>query len=379
MAGPLKLLHPTHSTITTRSYGLFHRVMDHPSFGTDHEAVKWEAARHALTLAFGRANYEPILEDPTNILRFLVYHIARPCVCTRIGEEVGTEEVGMVELEESHEAVVMCAFAAFYNVDKDPAPVLVPERSKHLLDELLPGICRLIESDDRHLSLRRAAIYFFYCVADNWLSGPNPPTPLCKLIARFTTSWAKNTVHINREYGRNDRVNLTFLLRMLRSKAWRPHLRIPEGQLALVSELENWEFDLVEAVNDLDVLPYLLEAGNKDAIKGWLRSSWGHWHVLDGPSRQALVDQTRATRADRPGDLDGFEGAMGCAMGGVAGVIRRCKALGESTQEGDGWMRELEMGVEMLKGLKNEKVADVGEKVTGVGTLSSSSVSPPRA
>ena len=135
----------------------------------------------------------------------------------------------------------------------------------------------------------------------------------------------------------------------------------------------------MEAVNDLDVLPYLLEAGNKDAIKGWLRSSWGHWHVLDGPSRQALVDQTRATRADRPRDLDEFEGAMGYAMRGVAGVIRRCKALGESTQERDGWMRELEMGVEMLKGLKNEKVADVGEKVTGVGTLSSSSVSPPRA
>jgi len=57
--------------------------------------------------------------------------------------------VETVGLEQDREGAVSCTFTAFCNVDKDPAPVLVPEHSRHLLVELLPGICRLIESDDR--------------------------------------------------------------------------------------------------------------------------------------------------------------------------------------------------------------------------------------
>ena len=46
--GPLKLLQPVDSSIVAlRSYSLFHRLIDLPSFGTDHEAPKWETARHA--------------------------------------------------------------------------------------------------------------------------------------------------------------------------------------------------------------------------------------------------------------------------------------------------------------------------------------------
>jgi hypothetical protein len=270
--------------------------------------------------------------------------------------------VETVELEQGHEDAVRCAFTAFYNVDKDPAPVLVPEHSKHLLVELLPGICQLIESDDRPLPLRKAAIHFFYCVADNWLSGPDPIPASPQLIARFTTSWAKSVVDMNRAYDTNIRANLTFVLRMLRSKAWRPYLEIPEGQLALISDLRILEFDLTETMNDLDVLPYLVEAGNRDAIKGWLRWSWRYWHVLGDPSRQALVEQTRASKAEYPEDLDEFEEAMGYKKEELRGFIQRCKDFGESAKEKEGWMRELEKGAETLKGLKEEKSVDADEK-----------------
>jgi len=268
----------------------------------------------------------------------------------------------MVELEKDHEDAARCAFTAFYNIDKDPAPVLVPEHSKYLLVELLPGICRLIESDDRPLPLRKAAIHFFYCVADNWLSGPNPLPASPYLIARFTTSWAKSVVDMNRAYESNARANLTFVLQMLRSKAWRPHLKIPDGQLALVSDLRILDMDLTETMNDPDVLPYLVEAENRDAIKGWLKSSWKHWHVLDDSSRRALVDQTRATKAKYPEDLDEFEEAMGYKKDETRRAIQRRKDFGESTKEKEGWMRELEKGAETLKGLKDEKVVDVDEK-----------------
>ena len=275
VVGPLKLLQPTDSnTAARRSYSLFHRLINLPSFGTDHEALKWETARHTMTLAFGRSSCNPTLEDPTDILKFLVYHIARSRVRLGAGEKAGIEEVEIVELEKAHEGAVKCAFASFYKVDKDPAPILVPEHSKHLLVELLPGICRLIESDDRPLPLRKAAIHFFYCVADHWLFGPNPLPASPPLIAQFTTSWAKSVVDMNRAYESNTRANLTFVLQMLRSKVWRPHLKIPEGQLALVSELRILDFDLTETMNDLDVLPYLVGAENRDAVKGWLRSSW---------------------------------------------------------------------------------------------------------
>ena len=178
VVGPFKLFPSMDSdTVASRSYNLFHHLINLPSFGTDHEALRWETARHALTLAFGRSSYNPTLEDPTNILKFLVYHIAGQRVRRDNWEKTGIEEVETVELEKDHEGAVRCAFTAFYNVDKDPAPVSVPEHSRHLLVELLPGICRLIESDDRPLPLRKAAIHFFYCVADNWLSGPNPIPP----------------------------------------------------------------------------------------------------------------------------------------------------------------------------------------------------------
>jgi len=355
VVGPLKLLQPTDSdTLASRSYSLFHRLINLPSFGIDHEGTKWEAARYALTLAFGRSSYNPTLEDPTDILKFLVYHIARQCVRHGTGEKAEIEEVEMVELEKSQEGAVRCAFAAFYNVDKDPAPVSVPEHSKYLLVELLPGICRLIESDDRPLPLRKAAIHFFYCVADNWLSGPNPIPASPQLIGGFNTSWAKSVVDMNRAYDTNARANLTFVLQMLRSKAWRPHLKIPERQLALVSELRILDFDLTETLNDPDVLPYLVKAENRDAIKGWLKSSWRHWHVLDDPSRRALVEQTRATKAKHPEDLDVFEESMGYKKEDMRRVIQRRKDFGESTKEEDGWMRELEKGVETLKGLKEE-------------------------
>lgn len=363
MVGPLKLLQPMNSsTIARRAYDLFHRLISLPSFATDHEALKWETARHALTLAFGKPSYNPALGDSTNILKFLVYHIARTCVRRGTGEKAEIEEVEMVGLEKGHEGAVRCAFAAFYNVDKDPAPVLIPEQSKHLLVELLPGICRLVESGDQPLPLRKAAIHFFYCVAENWLSGPSPLPASPQLIAEFTTNWAKSVVDMNRAYDTNTRANLTFVLQMLRSKVWRPHLKIPEGQLALVSELRTLDLDLTETMNDLDVLPYLVKAESRDAIKGWLKSSWRHWHVLDDPSRRALVDQTRVTKAKHPEDLDEFEEAMGYKREELRRAIQRCKDFGESAKEKEGWMRGLEKGAETLKGLKEEKVADVDEK-----------------
>ena len=51
-------------TVASRTYNLFHRLINLPSFGTDYEALKWETARHALTLACGRASYNPTLEGP---------------------------------------------------------------------------------------------------------------------------------------------------------------------------------------------------------------------------------------------------------------------------------------------------------------------------
>ena len=364
--GPLKLLQPVDNNIVAlRSYSFFHRLIDIPSFGTDHEAPKWETARHALTLAFKRSKYcptYPTLEDPTNLLKFLVHHIARVCVRHDIGENAGADEVEMVELEKDHEEAVRCGFGAFYNVDKDPAPVIVPEHSKHLLVELLSGICRLIECSDRPLPLRKAAIHFFYCVADNWLSGPNPLPASPQLIAQFTTNWAKSVVDMNRTYDTNTRANLTFLLRILRCKVWRPHLEIPEGQLALLSELNILDFDLTETMNDLEILPYLVEVENRDAVKGWMKSSWRHWHVLDDPSRRALVDQTRATKIKYPADLDEFEGVIEYTKEEVRRGIQMCKDFGESTKEKEGWLRELEKGAEILKGLKEEKAVDTDEK-----------------
>jgi len=366
LVGPFKLFPAMGSdTVASRSYNLFHRLINLPSFGVDHEALKWETARHAVTLAFGKSSYNPTLEDPANILKFLVYHIARQRVRDCTGEKAGIEEVETVELEKCHEDAVRCAFGAFYNVDKDPAPVLVPEHSRHLLVELLPGICRLIESDDGPLSLRKAAIHFFYCVADDWLSGPDPIPASPQLIARFTTSWAKSVVDMNRAYEANMRANLTFVLRMLRSKAWRTYLKIPEGQLALISDLRILDFDLTETMNDPDVLPYLVEAENRDAIKGWLRSSWRHWHVLGDLSRRALVDQTRTSKAKYPEDLDEFEEAMGYKKEEMRRAIQRCKDFGESTKEREGWMSELEEGVETLKGLKEEKRVGADEKTLG--------------
>ena len=361
--GPFKLIPPMDSkTVATRSYSLFHRLTNLPSFGSEHEALKWEIARHALTLAFGRANYNPALDDPTNILKFLVYHVTRQSVRRGTGEKAGIEEVEMIELEKGHETAVKCAFAAFYHIDKDPAPILIPEHSKHLLVEILPGICRLIESDERPFPLRKAAIHFFYCVADNWLSDPHPIPASPQLIAQFTTTWAKNVVDMNRAYDTNTKAHLTFVLRMLRSKIWRPHLKIPEGQVALVSELRILDFDLTETLNDPDVLPYLVGAENRDAVKGWLKSSWRHWHVLDDPSRRALVDQTRATKVKHPEDLEEFEEKMRYKEEEMGRVIRACKDFGESTKEKEGWMSELKNGLETLKGLKEEKAVDVDEK-----------------
>ena len=90
-----------------------------------------------MTLAFGRSSYNPTLEDPTNILKFLVYRIARQRVRHGTGEKAGIEEMEMGELEQDHEGAIRCAFTAFYSVDKDPTPVLVPEHSRHLPVELL--------------------------------------------------------------------------------------------------------------------------------------------------------------------------------------------------------------------------------------------------
>ena len=123
----------------------------------------------------------------------------------------------------------------------------------------------------------------------------------------------------------------------------------------MVSELRILDFDLTETMNDPDVLPYLVEAENRDAIKGWLKSSWRHWHVLDDPSRGALVDQTRATKAKHPEDPDEFEEAMGYKKEEMRRVIQRRKDFGESTK-GERWMRELEKGVETLKGLRETRV-----------------------
>ena len=117
--GPLKLFPSMDSDIVaSRSYNLFHRLINLPSFGTDHDGLEWEATRHAVTLAFGKSSYSPALEDPTSILKFLVYHIARQCVRRSTEGKAAIEEVETVELEKDHEGAVRCAFAAFSNVDR---------------------------------------------------------------------------------------------------------------------------------------------------------------------------------------------------------------------------------------------------------------------
>ena len=131
----------------------------------------------------------------------------------------------------------------------------------------------------------------------------------------------------------------------------------------MISDLRILNFDLTETMNDLEILPYLVEVENRDAIKGWLKSSWRHWHVLDDPSRRALVDQTRVTKTKYPADLDEFEGVVEYKKEEVRRGIQMCKDFGESTKEKEGWMRELEKGAETLKGLKEEKAVDTDEKV----------------
>jgi len=129
----------------------------------------------------------------------------------------------------------------------------------------------------------------------------------------------------------------------------------------LISELRLLDFDLTETLNDPDVLPYLVQAENRDAIKGWLKSSWKHWHVLDDHSRRVLVDQTRVTQAKHPEDLGEFEETMGYKKEEMRRAIQRCKDFGESTKEKEGWMKELENGLESLKGLKQERSVDGDE------------------
>lgn len=149
----LRLITPlSEDDIATKSYKLFHIVMQASISPAYSEDKKWEASRLALYGAYKRDKFLPRVEDPQEILDFLNYHF-------KLAAQ-GNSQDGPIQN-------ALCALGYASN----PAATEALKNFDPTQPSFVYGI-RQIFQKERPVQLRKAALFFLPLIGDRWFNTP---------------------------------------------------------------------------------------------------------------------------------------------------------------------------------------------------------------
>ena len=282
----MELIAPlSENEIATKSYHLFHVVMQAPITDVYTPEKKWQAARFSMHGAYKWDKFLPWVEDPGDILTFLGHHF----------------ELAAQGGEDQDEPIQNALRALAYASNSNTIEAL------KLFDPTEPsfvrGICYVYQ-DDKQFQLRKAALFFLSFISDKWFNTPNPimkPSQMAALCADWASAvdGIEHTLDVQK-------ATLTVLFGMINSSYWRPHIvqskwklleyftAVPEDSQPLKRCLENSE--LTSAIR---------EVGNETAMVLWLAILWLKYKWLLPEVREQLETVTKeVAQGNRRTDLD---------------------------------------------------------------------------
>ena len=298
----MKLITPlSEEDIATKSYHLFHVVMQVPVSGAYPQEKKWEAPCLAIHGAYKWDKFLPWVEDPKDILTFLDYHF-------NLAKQNGEDQDELIQ-----NALRALAYAS--------GPITI-ETLKHF-DPTEPsfvrGIC-YVHEDDRPFELREAALFFLPLIADTWFNTTDKimePDKMRNLCADRTSAvdGIEHTYDVQK-------ATLEVLFGMINSSHWRPHIvtekwklleyftSVPDDSQPLKRCLDNPE--LVEAISEVE---------NPAAMVLRLTIPWLKYNELIPEVREQLEAATKEVAQRKRADLDMYMSVMDSELGKAEGAL----------------------------------------------------------
>ena len=271
--------------IATKSYHLFHVVMESQVTSAYTQDKKWEASRLTIHGAYKWDKFLPWVGDPRDILTFLDHHFD---LATRSDQN---------QDEPIQNALRALAYASGASTIEALRHFDPTEPS------FVRGICYVYQ-DDKPFQLRKAALFFLPLIGDRWFNTPHPimePDQMRNLCV----DWASAIDGIEHTFD-VQKATLTVLFGMINSSHWRPHIvtdkwkllehftSVPDDSQPLRRCLDNPE--LIAAISEVD---------NPAAIVLWLAILWLKYQELIPEVQEQLETITReVAQSRRRTDLD---------------------------------------------------------------------------
>ena len=282
----LRLIAPlSENEIATKSYHLFHVVMQAPVSEAYSEEKKWEASRFALHGAYKWDKVLPWVDDPQDILTFLNYHF----------ELAAKGENQDVPIQNALRAL---AYASS-SVTTEALKNFDPTQPSFVL-----GTCHVFKRE-KPVRLRKAALFLLPLIGDKWFNTrdpimkPDEMKELCEDWASAVDNVGPATVQ---------RAALTVLFGMMNSRHWRPHIVKDKWKLLeyFVSVPHDSE-PLRRCLENTELISAISEVGSRDAAVLWPTILWVKYKELSPEVRKQLE---QATKAAPRSDVDMYLGAI---------------------------------------------------------------------
>ena len=293
----MELIAPlSENDIATRSYGLFHVVMQAPLTESYTETKKWQAARFTMHGAYKWDKFLPWVEDPQDILAFLDYHFQ---LATQGGENQDEPiQNALRALAYASNAVTTEALKAF-----DPTE-----------SSFVRGICYVFQ-DDKPFQLRKAALFFLPFIGDRWFNTPDPIMEADQMRG-LCVDWASAVDGIEHTYD-VQKATLSVLFGMINSSHWRPY--IVQNKWKLLEYFTSVPDDsqpLRRCLDNPELTTAISEVGNPAAMVLWLAILWLKYKELIPEVREQLETVTKeVAQGSRRTDLDMYLSVMDSELG----------------------------------------------------------------
>jgi hypothetical protein len=274
----LRLIAPlSEDYIATKSYHLFHAVMEAPLSPTYTEEKKWEASRLALHGAYKWDKALPWVDNPQHILTFLSHHFKLA------GESQDKPiENALCALAYASSPATTEALKSF-----DPTQLSFVRGIRHAFKKNKP------------LRLRKAALFFLPLIGDKWFNTydqimkPEQMKVLCE-------DWAFAVDDAGLTSPQVQKAALTVLFAMINSRHWRQHIvkckwKLLEHHASVPDDSEH----LRRCLENPELVHEISAVGNREATVLWSTILWLKFKELIPEVQVQLVEVTKtAPRSD---------------------------------------------------------------------------------
>jgi hypothetical protein len=287
--------------IATKSYHLFHIVMQAPLSPAYSQEKMWQAARLAVYGAYKWDKFLPWVEDPQHILTFLDHHFD----LATIGGQNQDEPI-QYALRALGYASTPLTIEALSHFDPTGA-------------SFIRGVCYAFR-EGKPFELHKAALFFLPLVTSRWF---NSPEPIMKpdQMKRLCVDWASAIDGIEHTYD-IQKAALAVLFRMANSPQWRPHIAKEKWKLLeYFSAVPDDSQPLRVCLDNTELTDAISKAENPVAIVLWLAILWLKYQELIPEVREQLETATKEVAQSRRSDIDMYLSLMNWELKRTEGAL----------------------------------------------------------